>query len=57
MPNQTVKNGLKAENIELPQISAVFRCILVPFKQYGHPKESHRKSSCDTFSISVSRKN
>ena len=32
------------------------RCVLVPFERYGRPKKMRPKSSCNTFSIYISRK-
>ena len=36
--------------------SAASRCILIPFEPYGRPKKTRPKSSCNTFSIYISRK-
>ena len=33
------------------------KCILVPFERYGRPKKYAQKSSCNSFSIYISRKN
>ena len=35
--------------------SAASRCVLIPFEPYGRPKKTRPKSSCNTFSIYVSR--
>ena len=48
LPNQTVKNGLKAKKIELPQINSflekttnkVFMCLLAPFILQNFKKNS-----------------
>ena len=37
--------------------NAASRCTLVLFERYGRPKKCEQKSSCNTFSIYISRKN